>query len=323
MKESTKRKDWNKNHENNKMYRKEAYEQFNDRKKTTWKKWISRKTQAYCIKYHKYCRYIKRKQKMGKKLNLKEWRKLKKMRKKRNKMVKGYRIEWMEKHFGIQGIEGKEGWKIAAEVRDLNNLKNKITPDFTDGKGNIIATSVEKKAELTHEYYLRNERLNKLTESIYFKQDEDFKEDDEEQKQDDIQQDEKEEEKMGEIQQEDQMEIINKENEREYNNNKPSWGKKTIDELELKFTEWMRKRNNYKWNICRRKHEIELERINASITEEEITRALVSFESGKAYGPDYVHIKFLKRTKNTTTKMLKLLYDLIYKDVKILQHSET
>ena len=288
------------------LYRRQAMEVFGMKEKETiWKRFISKKAQAASINYHKYYRYIRKRKK--KDITKKEWKKLQKLRKKRNRLVRGYKMQWLERKFDEKGLEGKEGWKVAAEVRDLNNTKNKITSDFVNEKGDIIATSVDAKAKITHDYYLRHEKLEKLNDSIYFKEATNFKEEDN-----------KEEEKRIELNEEIESKVNEREEEEDiFNDFRSSWGKKGVDQLENKFKKWMKMWNRRKWKRCKKKHNRELEKLNGEITSEEVRRALISFEGNKAYGPDYIHVKFLKKSKEISIEILKELYNLIFSEWEV------
>ena len=65
------------------------------------------------------------------------------------------------------------------------------------------------------------------------------------------------------------MELI-EEDTRIWKNNRASWGKKNVKDLQRKFKNWMIKYNKRKWNECKGKHKLELKKLNAEIKEEEI-----------------------------------------------------
>ena len=125
-------------------------------KELTWKKWITKKMQAVSIEYHKFWRKFK----LKKYKNNEDWKEMKKKRRYRNKIMKQYKLEWLAKKFNEKGINGKEGWQIAAEVRDLHIDKGRELPNIQTSEG--IAVTTKEKAEALLEHYHRYDRQESI-----------------------------------------------------------------------------------------------------------------------------------------------------------------
>ena len=316
------------------LYKESAMDSHGKREiKRRWKRWITKKEQAISIKYHKYFRYIKTK----KRPTHREWEKLKRLRRDRNNAMKGYRVQWMEENFQEYNIQGKEGWRIASEVRDLNQKRNKLTSDFVNEKGEITAETTEDKAKQIEEWYHRFDNLKKLRETIYFEGDEEFSE----KKEYNLTQ----EETNIDILTQNEDDNIMKERSDEldengthfknlsanirFNNKEQTWEEENEEEINdvenieikkttTKFRKWMRQRNKFKWKRCKGIHAKQLKRLNSEITRQEIRRAIQSFDSNKAYGPDEIHIRFIKETKTTSIEILYETLNLYYRKWKII-----
>ena len=81
-----------------------------------------------------------------------------------------------------------------------------------------------------------------------------------------------------------------------------------------KFAEWIFNRTTKRRKRMRKRHPVELQKLNAKITEAEIRRALRGFSNNKAQGPDELHISFLKRTGQIGRDILRRTCNLMFYD---------
>ena len=320
-----KRKDNNKKAEEivniiQKLYTNTASKLFKKKKrKNGWKKWINSKMQRISIEYHEMFREIRNRLQNKEKITEEEWNKYKELRRKRNKIMKQYKTEWIKKKFSKYGLKGKEGWQVAAEVRDLNKNTIKELPDIEDEKGNIIAENTKEKADCLIEWYHRFDEEKEIkTDTPIRRKIRNIKENRDEEEKREI------ENKEEVLEEPDDLEIINK-NVQIIKNIKP---KKYFDNEKRRKIKraniWNRykmllnKWNYNRWKKCKKKHQTELNKLNSKITKAEVRRAIKSFNNNKAQGPDQVHIKFIKKTVEISTEILQKIYNILYKELQIL-----
>ena len=135
------------------MYHNTAYSVFGiAQREETWKKWTSKAARRASIKYHRYWRKMKKKSR----IKANHWRKLKALKKDRNRLMKHYKRQWLESKFDEYDLSSKEGWQIAAEVRDLHETSGKPVPDIVDADtGEVIADTPGDKVSCLLDWYHR------------------------------------------------------------------------------------------------------------------------------------------------------------------------
>ncbi len=148
-----------------KIYIKSAEETIGhkDTNRGIWKPWITKASQKVSIQFHKYERWFMNQKHRTNKM----YQKYRKLRSDRNKEMKYHKRRWIEYQFSIHKLQGKEGWRIASELRDLNKNITNIIPTITT-KNNEIISSNKVKAELFLEHYHRFDELPTLDTNMFF-----------------------------------------------------------------------------------------------------------------------------------------------------------
>ena len=295
------------------------------------KPWITKETQAACIEFHKYERFMGN---LSSK-NDKVWKKYNSLRNIRNRLIKHHKRRWIEHRFSEQRLEGKEGWKIANEVRGLFQHSTNIYPTLYDTNGKEYNKN-KSKAEAFNEHYHRFDKLPDITPNFYHSQIEETKND----------------EKIPDI----KNITIQRDNDYGLYQNKyniqSGWEKKhtskydpifnTSEKTELEkfvkikieeiedeeeYQEYSIKSNKIMEKItkmfaqikkkrCRKKQLIEIQKLNAKITHAELKRAVNGYKNDKSPGPDNIDVRMIKKCVKTQYILTDLLneYFLIYQD---------
>ena len=291
------------------MYHNTAYTVFGCKDKAeTWHKWVGEDARAASIKYHRYWRRMKKKSR----LNNKHWKKLKQLKRERNRLMKSQKKEWLRKKFNHYDLSGKEGWQIAAEVRDLNTHQGKPVPDFVDPDNpqKIIATAVDDKVQSLLEWYHRFDTLPNLADNAGYPVDV-------VNRNKCVRQPIPRRNSVTNIQHdrstlEPETSVpVRYQGTDHYSKNQESLNI-NVPDLNHQYGQWLLQETTLKWNKCKQVHLTELNKLNKPITTPEIRRALRSFGNNKAYGPDFIHIRFLKKTESTSLEILGLLYSLCF-----------
>ena len=288
------------------LYTKAAKATFRIKKKTKhWKSWVNKKAQHVILMYKKMWRRMWKERRKG--LSAGNWKRLRKLKKQRDKTCKYYKTQWLEHRFSTYGIDGKEGWQIASEVRGLNQNRGRTLPPLIDPETNeIVATTTKEKAELLLEHYHRFDSLPNLPENYCYRNGDaypvnvgTFEYDETElieaekctQKDLSVKNDY---ECLREIQPMDHGGLVAGERRVVAN------GMVT----ERRFTELVQKHRRHRWRRAKKKHGMHLQRLNAHITKQEIQRAIRSFSNNKANGPDDLDIRFFKKTEGISVEIL-------------------
>ena len=119
---------------------------------THWKPWITKEVKEAIVEYHVLEREFFNNNK-GKR-DAAGWKNFKWVRYKKNLLAKGRKKQWIKDKFSEVGLNGKEGWAIAAEVRDLSR-GSRIIPDLVHQED--ILKNVNDKAEAFNHHYHRFE----------------------------------------------------------------------------------------------------------------------------------------------------------------------
>ena len=93
-----------------------------------WKKWIGGKAQAASITFHKYWLWFCRQRRH----TSAQWKRLETLHYNRNRLMGNHKTNWLTKNFQEKGIQGKGGWQIASECRDLNEHRNRRISSLKD-----------------------------------------------------------------------------------------------------------------------------------------------------------------------------------------------
>ncbi len=120
-----------------------------------WKKWITSKAQSISIAYHRVYRNFMQKTHR----THADWSKLRAHRQKRNTIMRQHKREWIQKRFQRHKLHGKEGWQIAAEVRDMNEDRGRTLPDLHEGNA-VVAKTTLHKVEYLNTHYHRFDELH-------------------------------------------------------------------------------------------------------------------------------------------------------------------
>ena len=278
-----------------------------------WPKTISKKGQALSIRYHRYFQYCKQQRH----LNQFQTRKLRWLRKQRNAELRSSAARYYTRAFNEHTIHTKEGWQIAAQIRNLTATEGKSVPTLLDpATGEIVASQPLDKANLLNDYYHRHQLDTPLRPSHCW----------------------------------DPADAIYPiprplpdtlplqpppDAEPEFIPTLPpipstSWkvldtdqNVHTASDLGQHFTDLLQRHVRAKWRRIQRKHsrhsshslhEYYTDLLNRRITSVEVQRSLRSFSNNKAYGPDLIHIQFLKRSPYATLPLLTRLFN------ALLQH---
>ena len=269
-----------------------------------WKRWITTKAQKASIAYHRLYRQLKE----GRKLKRGKWKLLDKLKRARNKLFKQHKRDWISSKFGSDRLDGKDGWTIIQEVRNLNDTRGRSIPDLINKKGEICAQSATEKCKYMNEFYHRH-NTNKLLDAEFIWTDENII---------DIpnyQTTDYSEVRTDHIPLNDTTANTNIRQDLHCNDDSPDYitdaGDLDIHRMHTKFAHWIQDRTHQKWNRCYQTHPYYLDMINAEFTEQEIHRSIQSFSNNKSSGPDQLHIKFFKKC-NQSKEILHFLFTKIY-----------
>ena len=273
-------------------------------RQTIWKKWVSSKAQAISIAYHRqYRRFMRKRHRTPN-----DWQKLVAKRRLRDKVMRQLKREWIEKRFHRHGLQGRDGWQIAAEVRDLNEHRGRALPDIherTDSghAGKVIASTTKEKVEYLNEHYHRFDNLHSSANTSWCWT---------------------------------QHRIIptrNYDGVQRHKPKSPDTSPQPIDRpnhwqprnrrigadlnprtevLHNEFARRIMSNTHRRWKRAKGKHAQHLATLNSPITKMEVRRALSSFQNGKAAGPDGIEIAFLKKGGTTAVEILHRIYKLFY-----------
>ena len=262
-------------------------------KRTRWPRNISRYGQKCSLDYLDYHRYIRKKRKPTKR----DWKHLLQLRRTRNKVIKDYSRRWYSRKFNQHRLNGKKGWSIANELRDLNVHRGLRIPELLHHDNDtIVATTTPEKVKYLNHYYHRFETDGTLPSNYCWPTDEiitpprytvplkdplprhDAETDNPIPK----------------------LQII-----------PPPWkldsriDTTTFSKVQNYFGDLVVQYTREKWKRCKEKHQYYLEHLNKDISEAEVRRALLSFDNHKSEGSDQLHIRLLKHFPDITVPLLK------------------
>ena len=286
------------------IYNKAAGNNFKFKKsRNGWKPWITSQAQAACIRYHKWERYMRKGSHSAE-----EWKKLKELRKEKNRLMKFHKKRWVENKFKDKRLEGRDGWQIAAEIRNLYKNKDTIIPTIiTDDNRQLL--EVTDKANEFNKYYHRFDDLPILPEETFYdnsftglidpellsnfgSSEEDLPPEELEECEDDF------EDLFDPMESVGDLKLMNPE--------------LNMDNLYKQFTDMSITYQTLKKNRCVYKHKQELRKLNAPITKIELNRAISTFDNHRASGPDDIDIRFIKHSLPVSEKILLWIYNLYF-----------
>ena len=269
-------------------------------KQVKWHRYISRYGQRCSLNYIEYLRYLRQKRH----ITAYHWKKLSAIRKHRNKVVRDYTKRWYSRKFNEHRLEGKRGWTIANELRDINVHRGLRIPELLHhDKEVIVATTAKEKVQYLNTYYHRFQTDGTLPSNYCWPEDK----------------------------------IITPEEQPTLSpTTKPRHEAETINpipkihipptpwilndqtdttsfpEIQDYFSHLIVQYTEEKWRRCQDKHQYYLQHLNKDITELEVRRALHSFDNNKSEGSDLLHIRLLKHFPNVTAPLLTKLLNTVY-----------
>ena len=274
-------------------------------KQTHWKRWVSTKAQAISIAYHRqYRRFMRKRHRTSN-----DWNKLKAMRRNRDKVMRQHKREWIQKRFNRYTLNSKEGWQVAAEVRDLNESRGRILPDIhkqlpNGDVGDIVAKTTRDKVEYLNTHYHRFDDLhctnnpswcwiqsNIISNTGNYPPN-DFR---------------------SAHPATEPVPIHHKHHWMPRQHRDDNYLVPNPETLHNGFADRIMQNTRKRWKNARKEHPWQLTMINSPITKMEIRRALSSFTNGKAAGPDGIEIIFLKKGGPTVVNILHSVYDLFFR----------
>ena len=279
----------------------------------TWPQTISKKGRALSIVYHRLYRKIRKTRKPTKE----QINQLKYIRRQKNKEIRNYKARVITRRFAQDNIHTKEGWQIAAEIRDISQTQGKKIPTLLDqNTEEVIATTPKEKVQVLNKYYHRHKNTQSLPEHYCWDQNRIIQP--------------KCKPLPKQLRINERHETEPKHNPTIPQINTQTWetsntqqqGVKFIKKLHKKFkniiqehvtNKWIRIQNPHKTYKQNTRYDYHIEKLNRDITIQETNRALSSFSNNKAYGPDEIHIKFLKKSRPHSTKILTKLINILMK----------
>ena len=105
--------------------------------------------------------------KLNDKMDSREWKKWKDLRKAKNRLMKKRKRRWLEDKFQQHRLNGREGWMVAAEVRDIYKDREAIIPTILTGDEQAVNKN-EIKAEIFNQTYHRFDNLPELKENTFY-----------------------------------------------------------------------------------------------------------------------------------------------------------
>ena len=271
-----------------------------------WRKWITRKQQSISINYHKFFRKFRRKRHK----TAQDWKRLKDLRRQRNRLLRSHKTAYFNKKFSKEGLVSRSAWQASSEMRDINEIKGQHLPNMIDPHtGATLSTNNTEcgtlfnnyqhrynTAQLSHpswcwptasiihppDYYTLPPRSNLTLHKDH--------------------------ERAPPVQpQEEAFDTSNEEF--------------IVDDytsLNDTFTRWIVEHTQQKWIRAQPNHTYYLHLLNAPITKPEIRRALRGFNNYKAYGPDEIDIKFLKKSNETTINIMNNYLNIMFTEWQMI-----
>ena len=258
----------------------------------SWKPWITGDIRKAIIEFHKFERLLNNR-------NIPRgqafWSTFKKLRKKRDKLLKRRKREWITNKFSEHGLEGKDGWAIAAEVRNIGKSAVNIIPDIHTADG--ILTNTKDKADAFNRHYHRFDEEPDIPLWPYHEEErlEEFgydSESDLKEVLDDLEAPDIDFERRGEAFALQQQKLLG-----------------CIKDVSCIFHRIRKFR-------CASKHSLQLAKLNSHILEAEVRRAVCGFSSGKSAGPDDIYIGIIKKCKDAVIPILTWIYDKIFFEIQ-------
>ena len=251
----------------------------------SWKPWITGDIRKAIIEYHKFERLMNNREvPRGKAF----WDNLKALRKKRDVLLKRRKREWITNKFSEHGLQGKDGWAIAAEVRNIGRTANNIIPDLHQHE--MVLCSTKDKADAFNDHYHRFDSEPEvplwpyhdedLLEELGYDSDEDYDSALERIVTPDIDSG-----RRGNDFAQQQQSVLHK-----------------IKEISHLF-------HGIRKHRCIARHSAQLRKLNLSITAAEVRRAVSGFSSGKAAGPDDIYIGIIKKCSKAFVPILVWLFN--------------
>ena len=263
-----------------------------------WKSWIGRGAQKASLQYKQaYRAYLKKKHRTKH-----DYRKLCALRAKRNKMMKHHKAHYLARKFAHHQLDSREGWKIAAEVRDLNEHRGRRLPDLIDPDTNeVIATTLKEKAELMNAHYHRFDDIAShppswcwrsgavLTSPTY----------------------------SGETSEQRYRELPRVsmpalQKMRPFHQTCTGSARGKAAELHKRFTKMVEINTRNRWERAQPDHREYLGLLNSRISRPEIRRAISSFKSGKSAGSDMLEVSFIKNGGSTVVDIFEEIYNIFF-----------
>ena len=264
-----------------------------------WRRWVSSEMQGIAISYHKFYRRFRAKRRK----KAEDYRKLQAMRAHRNRVFRNHKRQWIEKKFSTQNLAGREGWQIAAEVRDLNEERGRTLPDLHDKDTRVVvASTLKEKLAHLNEHYHRFDHLqtgpvtwcwnpNDIIPSNWSYPSTAY---DERRRDDDPQQPEDLNAWKPKLHGDPHTAVLN-----------PS-------ETHHRFAAMIRHKTHQRWRTAQSDHGHYLTMLNRPISKMELRRALSSFKTHKSAGPDRIEISFLKKGGSAAIDILETVCNLFY-----------
>ena len=262
-----------------------------------WHKWIGREAQAASLDYHDYYRRYRAQDHHTRA----ETMKLKALRRRRNRVMKNHKASFLQRHFTKHKLQGREGWQIAAEVRNLNEHRGRQLPDLTNPQTGNTATSTVDKAEMMNAYYHRFDNVARHPASWCWRSDRvitaptDYPP--------------PREDRFFEHAVQAQPPLLRM---RPQRHGDSLSGVNDVESLHSRFRAIVAKHTKGRWKRAKKDHAHYLTMLNSRISRAEIRRALTSFGNNKASGSDNLKIEFFKKGGETVLDMLETVFNIFF-----------
>ena len=265
------------------------------RRKRQFKKWIGGKAQKASIQLNDALRALRKRRHP----TSAEFREIRRLRRIRRRCMGNHKTKWLSQNFREHGIQGKSGWQVASECRDMNEHKGRSVnrlkdPDdptryITDKKqiSESLCTGYHRfngNAELPA-HWCWTERWKDVMPSM----------------------DQPRYPRPG-LREDNTAHCPIQEERIE-----PDDADIPCDARHAKFADIIKKRTQRRRKYARKHWSEEIAKLDAPITLDEIKRALSGFSTNKAQGPDELHVTFFKKTgdvgKRIALELCRLMYD--------------
>jgi len=273
-----------------------------------WPRTVSKKGEALSIKYNKlFTRYRRLKT-----LTRHQHKHLLHLRRERNREHRDYLRRYFNRAYSYNSLHTRDGWQVASHLRGLYDREGKSVPSLIDPTtGVIVASQPLEKAQHLNDYYHRHQNAQPLPSSYCWKPPNIIRPAPRPLPSTPVVKQHCDPEPDNPLTtpglQSQHWRVYDTDTRNhEFEQLDDHFGHRIMTHVRAK---WDRIQDPHKQYPNRTKYEYYSHMLNCPFTKAEVRRSLASFTNHKAYGPDLVHIQFLKRLPCVSHEILLCLYN--------------